>query len=155
LLEPLAQDRADYVKGDRLSHPEAFSRMPLTRYLGNRVLSWLTRLCTGLSLSDSQCGFTALHRRAHERVPMHALWSGYGYPNDLLGLLARERLRVHDVTVRPIYAGEASGIRLHHALFVIPFLLARLTLRRLGLLRDSRVPAALSEPAALRAVDID
>ncbi len=132
LIAPLVAGQADYVKGDRLSHPEAFARMPLTRYLGNCVLSWLTRLATGLALSDSQCGFTALHKRAHERIPMHALWRGYGYPNDLLGFLAEEKLRVRDVVVQPIYAGENSGVRLHHALLVIPLLLVRVVARRLG-----------------------
>lgn len=130
LLAPLLAGHADYAKGDRLSHPEAFARMPFPRYVGSQVLSWLTRRATGLPLSDSQCGYTALHRRAHERMPIHGMWPGYGYPNDLLGLLAQERLRVHDVVVRPIYAGEASGLRLHHAVLVIPWLLARVAVRR-------------------------
>ncbi|HEX2675901.1 MAG TPA: hypothetical protein VHM19_04660, partial [Polyangiales bacterium] len=133
-----------------------FARMPLARYLGNRVLSWLTRLATGLALSDSQCGFTALHRRAHERVPMHALWHGYGYPNDLLGWLAQHELRVRDVVVRPIYAGEASGVRLHHALVIIPGLLLRVLSRRLfgsdALRSLPATPAAVTaeKPAAVR-----
>lgn len=146
LLAPLTTGLADYAKGDRLSHPEAFARMPLSRYLGNQVLSFLTRHATGLPLSDSQCGYTALHRRAHERMPMHALWRGYGYPNDLLGLLAREKLRVHDVVVQPIYAGEKSGVRLHHAVLVIPWLLLRVLARRLA--RVLREHASRSEPQA-------
>src|SRR4051812_43843600 len=70
LLSPLIASEADYVKGDRLSHPDAFARMPLTRFVGNHLLSFFTRLATGLSLSDSQCGYTALHRNAYERLPV-------------------------------------------------------------------------------------
>jgi glycosyltransferase involved in cell wall biosynthesis len=131
LLEPLVADRADYVKGDRLSHPEAFARMPLHRFVGNHLLSLATRVVTSLPVRDSQCGYTALHRRAAEHVPWHALWRGYGYPNDLLGLLSRTHARVTDVIVRPVYADEQSGIRLHHALLVIPFVLASILWRRL------------------------
>jgi hypothetical protein len=106
------------------------------------VLSFFTRIATGLALSDSQCGYTALNRNAYERVPLHALWHGYGYPNDLIGWLARHRLRVRDVVVRPIYADEASGVRFHHALFVVPYVLLRVMLRRVGTsLRDRLVPA--------------
>lgn len=131
LLEPLVAGRADYAKGDRLSHPEAFDRMPFARYIGNHVLTVGTRIATGLPIRDSQCGYTALHLRAAQRVPWHALWRGYGYPNDLLGLLSVARARVRDVVVRPVYADERSGIRLHHALLVIPFVLAGILWRRL------------------------
>jgi hypothetical protein len=48
----------------------------------------------------------------------------------LIGWLARAKLRVRDVVVRPIYANETSGVRLHHALFVIPYVLGRLVVRR-------------------------
>jgi glycosyltransferase involved in cell wall biosynthesis len=131
LLDPVVGGEADYAKGDRLSHPEAFARMPLCRYLGNQVLSFATRRATGLLVRDSQCGYTALHRRAAEHLPWHALWHGYGYPNDLLGRLVQHGARVRDVVVRPVYADEQSGIRLRHALFVIPYVLVRVYLRRL------------------------
>src|SRR5882672_4262245 len=64
LLAPVLRGEADYVKGDRLSHPEARARMPRLRFLGNHLLSALTRLCTGSGVRDSQCGYTALSRRA-------------------------------------------------------------------------------------------
>jgi len=131
LLAPVVSGHADYAKGNRLAHPEVRSRMPKARLLGNRVLSQLTRLATGLGVHDSQCGYTALHRRVAERLPWHQLWRGYGYPNDLLGMLAQVDARVCDVMVRPVYADEQSGIRLYHALFVIPFVLMRVLLRRL------------------------
>lgn len=131
LLAPLVDDEADYVKGDRLSHPECWERMPRARLLGNHVLSLGTRVATGLPVRDSQCGYTALHRRAAERVPWARLWRGYGYPNDLLGLLSQTGARVSDIVVRPIYADEESGIGWRHALLVIPFVLATVALRRL------------------------
>lgn len=131
LLAPLVDGEADYVKGDRLSHPECWERMPRARLLGNHVLSLGTRVATGLSIRDSQCGYTALHRRAAERVPWPKLWRGYGYPNDLLGLLSQTGARVRDIVVRPIYADEESGIGWRHALLVIPFVLATVALRRL------------------------
>lgn len=130
LLAPLASGEADYVKGDRLSHPEVWQRMPLARVLGNHVLSLGTRIATGLPIRDSQCGYTALHRRAAERVPWAKLWHGYGYPNDLLGFLSQAGARVRDIVVRPVYADEESGIGWRHALLVIPFVLANVVLRR-------------------------
>ncbi len=143
LLAPVLAGDADYTKGDRLSHPQALRRMPLSRFIGNQVLSLGTRLVTGLAVRDSQCGYTALHRRAALALPMHELWRGYGYPNDLLGRLVAAKARVRDVMVRPIYADEASGIRLRHALAVIPFVLARVLFRRaLAALRRRATPGS-------------
>ena len=130
LLTPLVADEADYVKGDRLSHPEVLARMPFARFVGNHVLSLGTRLATGLFVRDSQCGYTAPQARGRT-LPWDALWTGYGYPNDLLGWLASSRARVCDVVVRPVYATEQSGIRIWHALFVIPYVLTRVLARRL------------------------
>jgi glycosyltransferase involved in cell wall biosynthesis len=148
LLTPVVADEADYAKGNRLAHPEVVQRMPLARLLGNRVLSFLTRRATGLVVHDSQCGYTALHRRIGEHLPWHALWHGYGYPNDLLGMLQQRRARVRDIVVRPIYADEQSGVRLRHALVIVPYVLSRVLAQRaycfmLGLVRSAR---SSSEP---------
>lgn len=132
LLAPVLAGDADYAKGDRLSHAQVRGTMPLGRWIGNHVLSALTRWATGLRVRDSQCGYTALARRAAERVPLERLWGGYGYPNDLLGRLAEAGARVRDVAVRPVYRGEASGIRMRHALVVIPCVLVRVLGRRLA-----------------------
>src|SRR5699024_1439104 len=95
------------------------------RFAGNHLLSALTRVATGLDIEDSQCGYTALTREGAARLSLDRLWPRYGYPNDLLAAAARAGLRVRDVPVRPVYADETSGVRLRHALFVVPYVLAR------------------------------
>jgi len=130
LLAPLLSGEADYAKGDRLSWPGAASRMPLSRYVGNHALSALTRGATGIDVRDSQCGYTALARRGSRALLQDGFWERYGYPNDLLGLLALAGARVVDVPVRPIYGAEQSGVGWRHALFVVPYVLGRVALRR-------------------------
>jgi len=130
VLEPVLRGEADYVKGDRLSFPDVRRHMPWTRWLGNQTLSWLTRIVTGIEVRDSQCGYTAISRPAAARLPLESLWPRYGYPNDLLGMLAERGLRVREVVVRPVYADEISGVGLRHALGVVPFVLMRVLLRR-------------------------
>ncbi len=131
LLSPVLTGQAVYAKGDRLSFPNARCAMPLTRWLGNLVLARLTALAAGVPVRDSQCGYTVLSRDAARQLPLHKLWSRYGYPNDLLGMLSERNLPVSEVVVRPVYGEEESGIRLWHALFVIPFVLLRVLSRRL------------------------
>jgi glycosyltransferase involved in cell wall biosynthesis len=132
LLKPVLDGEAAYAKGCRLSYPGARERMPWTRWLGNWGLGLLTRLATGLSVRDSQCGYTALARDAADVLPLEQMWPRYGYPNDLLGMLAMADLPMREVTVRPIYADEQSGVGLRHALFVVPYVLGRVWMRRIA-----------------------
>lgn len=132
VLRPILEGRADYVKGNRLLHPGVFRAMPKARLAGTAVLAWLTRHAAGLpSLGDSQCGYTAISAGAIDALDLDAIWPRYGYPNDLLGALARERLRVAEVVVRPVYRGEASGLRARH-LVTIGYLIGRVAYRRLA-----------------------
>ena len=133
LLIPLTLGTADYVKGNRLGHPENKMRMPMVRRLGTFCLSHLTSMATGLSpLQDSQCGFTAITRQALSSLPIDELFPRYGYPNDLLSMLAIRGLRVRDVVVTPIYASERSGLRVHLVLLPLCGILFRATIRRLS-----------------------
>lgn len=118
LLEPVWRGGADYAKGNRFLHPEA-SRMPRLRRLGSTVLSALTRSATALEVDDCQCGFTVLSSSAARRLPLGELWPRYGYPNDLLGMLAATGSRVAEVPVRPVYADERSGLRAHHVVTIV------------------------------------
>ena len=127
LLAPIADGTADYVKGNRFLHPSIWREMPPARIVGNVLLSAATRFTSGYRhVFDSQCGYTAIHRRALEAIDLDVLWARYGYPNDLLSRLHVAGVRVTDVPVRPIY-GERwkSGIHFGTALHPIPYVLLR------------------------------
>lgn len=123
VLAPVVDGRADYVKGNRFRHARVRD-MPLLRRLGSAALSGWTRRLTGLDVDDTQCGFTALSARALRSIPLRGLWPRYGYPNDLLGMLAARGFYVCEVPVRPVYGNEKSGLRPWHVL-VIGFVAAR------------------------------
>lgn len=127
LIAPVLADEADYAKGNRFAWPGCRRCMPLSRFVGNVVLSRLTRWACGLPrLIDSQCGYTAASRAALTAIDPDAMFARYGYPNDLLGRLARAGARVVDVPVRPVYGpGWRSGVRVWTVVYPIAFLLLR------------------------------
>ncbi len=118
LIAPITAGTADYVKGNRFIHAQA-SRMPWFRRVGSALLSWVTRLASGLQVDDTQCGYTALSSAAARLLPLEQLWPRFGYPNDLLMLLAALGLTVHEVPVRPVYGDEKSGLRAWHMLQIV------------------------------------
>lgn len=123
LLRPMVQEQVGYVKGNRHLHERVLD-MPLLRRVGSRLLAQLTSQVTGVRLGDSQCGYTALSRQAALGLDFDQMWTGYGYPNDLLIALGRRGIIIAEVPVRPVYADEQSGLRPWH-LFTILGVIAR------------------------------
>lgn len=126
---PIVRGEADYVKGDRFGDRATRGAMGLPRWIGGKVFSRLTGLAIGQRVSDSQCGYTAIARHALRSVDLERLWPSFGYPNDLLGILAARRGRIAEVPVRAVYGSERSKLRLRH-LPPIFFLVARAAVRR-------------------------
>ena len=127
LLLPLVRDVADYTKGNRLFTGEAWKIIPRHRYLGNAVLSLLTKIASGYwHVADSQSGYTAVTIEALRVLQLDRLYPRYGFPNHLLVELNNYDFRVRDVPIRPIYnIGEISGIRLPKVVPTLSWLLVK------------------------------
>ena len=149
VVAPVALGHASYVKGNRFQHARS-GDMPLLRRFAGRLLAVATRWATGLDVDDCQCGYTSISRAALLRLPLADLWPRFGYPNDLLCMLASRGLSVAEVPVRPVYADEQSGVRFWHALTIL-LLIARRSVRERSLRRalplsaDSPIDDLLSE----------
>jgi glycosyltransferase involved in cell wall biosynthesis len=133
LLEPVLAGQADYAKGNRLFTGDAWNQIPRIRYLGNAMLSLLTKIASGYwHIADSQAGYTAIGRRALETIDWDQMYKRYGQPNDLLVRLNVYNFRVCDVPVKPVYnIGEESGIKPLRMIPKLSLLLWRLFLYRM------------------------
>jgi glycosyltransferase involved in cell wall biosynthesis len=133
LLDPIVDGKVDYSKGNRLFTGKAWKIIPKNRYLGNAVLSFLTKIASGYwHVADSQCGYSAVTLEVLKTINLESIYKRYGMPNDLLAKLNVYQFKVTDVPVNPIYGiGERSGIRIYKVVFTLSFLLLRLFLWRL------------------------
>jgi len=124
---PVARGEADYAKANRLFTGRAWELIPHTRYLGNAVLSLLTKIASGYwHVADSQSGYTAIARETLELLDLDRIYERYGFPNDMLVHLNVINARVRDVPSRPVYGiGESSGIRLRRVVPSISWLLTK------------------------------
>jgi glycosyltransferase involved in cell wall biosynthesis len=125
LVGPVARGEVEYAKANRLVSGEAWTLIPRSRYLGNAVLSLLTKIASGYwHVADSQAGYTAVSITALRRLDLDRLYRGYGVPNDMLVHRKVQNARVRDVPSRPIYGvGERSGIRIRRVAPRIAWLL--------------------------------
>ena len=114
IVEPVARGAVDYTKGNRLFQGDAWNMIPHYRYLGNSLLSLLTKAASGYwHIADSQTGYTAVSLRALKKLNLGSIYKRYGMPNDMLIKLNQYDFKVRDIHVRPVYnIGEKSGIKL-------------------------------------------
>lgn len=140
VISPIVKGKADYVKGNRLFYPGVAERMPKYRFIGNAVLTFLTKFATGYwQVVDPQCGYTAISKEALRAIPIERMIQGYGYNADILNMLNMQNMRVADVLVEPVYGEEQSKIKLRKYIPTVSWLLIRLFFRRLTqkyMLRD-------------------
>jgi dolichol-phosphate mannosyltransferase len=77
LLDPIADERADFVQGSRFLEPDAdFGAMPFYRRIATRLHPLLFSLVTGRRVTESTNGFRAVHRRVLEdpRLDLDQSW---------------------------------------------------------------------------------
>jgi glycosyltransferase involved in cell wall biosynthesis len=133
LVRPVAAGQVDYAKANRLVSGEAWRVIPRSRYLGNAVLSLLTKIASGYwHVADSQSGYTAISRRTLAALDLDRVYRKYGFPNDMLVHLNVYNARVRDFPSRPVYGvGEQSGIKIRSVVPRISWLLLKGFLWRL------------------------
>jgi hypothetical protein len=127
LVGPVARGEVDYAKANRLITGKAWELIPRHRYLGNAVLSLLTKVASGYwHVADSQSGYTAVNLDTLEKLDLERIYPRYGFPNDMLVHLNIVNARVRDFPSRPVYGvGERSGIKLRKVVPRISWLLVK------------------------------
>lgn len=135
IVAPIVENRADYVKGNRLFRGESWSMIPHYRYLGNSALSFLTKIASGYwHIADSQSGYTAISLQTLKRINIDSIYKKYGMPNDLLITLNIHNFVVIDIPIKPVYnIGECSGIKLHKVIPSISALLMKGFFKRMAI----------------------
>jgi glycosyltransferase involved in cell wall biosynthesis len=125
ICSPVVHEGIDYVKGNRLSHGSARVFIPKVRFLGNSVLSLLTKIASGYwRVSDTQTGYTAISLNALHAVKLYNIYPRYGMPNDLLVKLNICRCTLREIQIKPVYrVGENSKMRIGKVIPRISWLL--------------------------------
>jgi glycosyltransferase involved in cell wall biosynthesis len=126
-LNPIINRQADYTVGNRLQGNEYRRGMPRWRFFGNSFLTLFTKIASGYwQLMDPQNSYTAISRRALERLDLKRIYPQYGYCNDILVKLNAYGFKAVNINYPGRYnSGEKSGIRYHTYFFKVSWLLFR------------------------------
>ncbi len=130
---PVVNEGVDYVKGNRLIHRSAGYYIPKTRFVGNSILSILTKMASGYwRISDTQTGYTAISLKALNSLKLYNIYRRYGMPNDMLVKLNMAYCTIREIPIKPVYRiGEESKMKVHKVIPRIFLLLFKSFFKRL------------------------
>jgi dolichol-phosphate mannosyltransferase len=121
LCRPLADNLADYVKGNRFYVLNANESMPGQRKFGSIALSFMTKVASGYwHVFDSQCGYTAIRASFLRMIDLDRIARDYFFENDMLIWLSTTGARVVDVPVSTLYGREVSDVSIGRVILTFP-----------------------------------
>jgi glycosyltransferase involved in cell wall biosynthesis len=107
LLRPIEAGRADVVFGSRFVGSSEHRVQNFWHQQGNRLLTLISNVVTGLNLSDMATCYKAFHRRV---VPSLDLQSkGFGVDAEITAKVARGGFRIFEVPVSYFGRSQAEG----------------------------------------------
>lgn len=122
LIGPILRGEADYAKGNRFYDLTQIARMPVARIMGNAALSFMTKISSGYwDLFDPTNGYTAIHARVIEKLPLAKISRRYFFETDMLFRLNIIRAVVADVPMDARYGGETSSLSIFKVIFDFSF----------------------------------
>ncbi len=112
LLTPLETGQADMVMGSRMLVPGAAlkGRMPLYKYVGNKILTWLENRLAGTRLSEFHSGYRAYSVRALETIPLNTLTTNWHFDTQIILEFLKRRYRIKEVPIPTYYGDEICHV---------------------------------------------
>lgn len=102
LLKPLIEGRADVVYGSRFLTGRERRVLFFYHYVGNRFLTLLSNMFTGLNLSDMETCYKVFRREVIQAIPIEQ--NRFGFEPEITAKVAKMRVRVYEVGIS--YSGR-------------------------------------------------
>jgi glycosyltransferase involved in cell wall biosynthesis len=107
LLEPLESDEADMVFGSRMAAgtDARAGGMPLYKFAGNKILTWLENRITGMNLSEFHSGYRLYSCEALKKIPFLLNSDEWHFDTHILIQFHEANLRIVERPI-PTYYGD-------------------------------------------------
>ncbi len=122
LLEPLSKGEADAVFGSRMLTPRAALRggMPMYKYVGNKILTWLENRLLKANLSEFHSGYRIYSTRALGALPFDCNTNDFHFDTEIIIQLLIAKLRIVELPIPTYYGDEICHVNgLKYALDVL------------------------------------
>jgi glycosyltransferase involved in cell wall biosynthesis len=112
LLGPLERDEAEMVMGSRMMIKGAArdGNMPLYKYVGNKILTFMENRLIGTKLSEFHSGYRAYSVRALRNIPLEKLTSNWHFDTQIILEFLKQGYRIDEVPIPTYYGDEICRV---------------------------------------------
>jgi glycosyltransferase involved in cell wall biosynthesis len=112
LIRPLADDTADAVFGSRMMTRNSALKggMPLYKFVGNHVLTFLQNRLLRTSLSEFHSGYRIYSVKALSRIPFRLNANVFHFDTEVIIQLLRARQRIVELPIPTYYGDEICHV---------------------------------------------
>ena len=113
LLRPILEDKADVVFGSRFVGGDSHRVLYFWHYLGNRLLTFFSNMCTNLNLTDMEVCYKVFRREILRQIEIEE--DRFGFEPEITAKVAKLRCRIFEVGIsyagRTYFEGKKIGWR--------------------------------------------
>lgn len=112
LIGPVVEGKADMIFGSRIQGNPLAGGMPLHRYLGNRVLTFIQNFVLGIHLSEFHSGYRVYSVEALKQIPFNRLSSDYHFDTEIIILLLQYGKKISERPIPTHYGTEKNYVNI-------------------------------------------
>jgi glycosyltransferase involved in cell wall biosynthesis len=133
LVEPIVDGKADVCLGSRFLIRKAGRVLYFRHYLANKLITFLSNVCTDLNLTDVETGYKAARAEIPKQMEIES--SGFGFEIEFVAKCQKLRARIYEVPIsyygRTYEEGKKIGFKdgLDALWYILKFNLFRTTAR--------------------------
>ncbi len=104
LLNPLIEGKGDIVYGSRFIGSKPHRVLFFWHYVGNRLLTLLSNIFTGLNLTDMETCYKVFTKNALQKIMPDLKSNRFGVEPEITAIIAKNRMRIYEVGIS--YSGR-------------------------------------------------
>lgn len=121
LIQPIIDNKADFVKGNRFRDLKALRAMPITRRIGNMGLSFMIKAASGYwNIFDPTNGYTAIRNTTLSVLSFNRMHKRYFFETSVIIELYHADAVIQDVPMKARYGNEKSNLSRTRSLIEFP-----------------------------------
>ncbi len=112
LLEPLLNEECGAVFGSRMMTPGAALEggMPMYKYIGNKILTWIENTVVGTELSEYHSGYRLYSVHALAKVPFEYNSNDFDFDTDIIIQIHSAGERIAELPIPTFYGDEICHV---------------------------------------------
>ena len=113
MIEKMENDESiDLLFGSRMKGNPLKGGMPLHRFIGNKVITFIQNFFLGTNISEFHSGYRIFRTRALAKVPFHLCDSYYHFDTEIILLFVKNKLQIDEVEIPTYYGKEKCYVNI-------------------------------------------